>query len=87
MKTTTRKADEFLKEQEKNVVDFCSKLIQAGGENPPGDVSKVAKVVETFLDEHGVSYKKYEPAKGHVNILATVGRGAPKIILCGHIDV
>ncbi|MBX5327049.1 MAG: M20 family metallopeptidase [Candidatus Bathyarchaeia archaeon] len=87
MKALNRKVDEFLKEHEKEVVDFCSKLVQAGGENPPGDVTKVAKVVETFLDKHGVSYKRYEPRKGHVNILATVGKGTPKIILCGHIDV
>jgi len=82
-----RKVDEFLKEHEKDVIKFCSKLIQAGGENPPGDVAKVVKVVENFLDEYGISYKRYEPAKGHANILATVGKGKPKIILCGHIDV
>lgn len=87
MKTLNRKVDKFLKEHEKDVINFCSKLIQAGGENPPGDVSKVVKVVETFLDKHGISYKRYEPAKGHANVLATVGKGKPKIILCGHIDV
>lgn len=87
MKALNRKVDEFLKKHEKDVVDFCSKLIQADGENPPGDVSKVVKVVETFLDKYGVSYKRYEPAKGHANVLATVGKGMPRIILCGHIDV
>jgi succinyl-diaminopimelate desuccinylase len=76
-----------LERYEKDVVHFCSKLIQAGGENPPGDVSKGAEIVEAFLTERGVSFKRYEPVKGHANILATVGKGKPAIILCGHIDV
>jgi succinyl-diaminopimelate desuccinylase len=77
----------ILERYEKGIVHFCSQLIQAGGENPPGDVSKVAEVVEAFLIEQGVSFNRYEPAKGHINIVATIGKGKPTIILCGHIDV
>lgn len=87
MNELNKKADNLLKQHEKDVVRFCSQLVQAGGENPPGDVSKGAKVIETFLSEHGVSFQRHEPQKGHANIIATVGRGKPKIILCGHIDV
>ena len=87
MKTLNQKIGELLKKSEKDVIEFCSQLVKAGGENPPGDVSKVAEVVETFLDEHGISSKRYEPAKGHADIMASVGKGTPKIILCGHIDI
>lgn len=87
MKELNQKADKILEQYEKDVAHFCSRLIQAGGENPPGDVSKGAEVIETFLNAHGVSFQRYEPAKGHANIVATVGEGKPKIILCGHIDV
>jgi len=87
LKDLNQKTAQILEQHEKDVVHFCSRLIQAGGENPPGDVSKVAEVVEAFLTDYGVSFKKYEPAKGHTDILATVGKGKPTIILCGHIDV
>lgn len=87
MKGLNQKAEKILVPYEKDVVHLCSRLIQAGGENPPGDVSKVVGIVEAFLNEHGVSFQRHEPTKGHANIVATVGKGKPKIILCGHIDV
>lgn len=87
MKVVNQKVEEFLEQHEKDVINFCSRLIQAGGENPPGDVSNMTGVVEKFLDEHKIFYKRLEPAKGHANVIATVGKGKPKIILCGHIDV
>lgn len=82
-----QKTVQILEQYEKGVAHFCSRLIQAGGENPPGDVSKVTGVVEAFLTDHGVSFKRYEPTNGRANIVATVGKGKPTIILCGHIDV
>jgi succinyl-diaminopimelate desuccinylase len=82
-----QKVSEILQQHEKDVVSFCSHIIQAGGENPPGDVSVTAEVIETFLDKHEITYKRLEPTKGYANIIATVGKGEPKIILCGHTDV
>ena len=87
MKELNQKVEKFLKQYEKDVVNFCSRLVQAGGENPPGDVSNAAEVIETFLGKHGISYKRLEPVKGHANIIATVGKSRPKIILCGHVDI
>ncbi|HML03208.1 MAG TPA: ArgE/DapE family deacylase [Candidatus Bathyarchaeia archaeon] len=87
MEAIEQKMSDFLKQYEKDVVSFCSRVIQAGGENPPGDVSVTADIIETFLDEHGIAYERSEPTKGHANIIATVGKGEPRIILCGHIDV
>jgi len=87
LRDLNQKITRILEQYEKDVAHFCSRLIQADGENPPGDVSKVAEVIEAFLKEHGVSFERYEPAKGHANIVATVGKDNPKIILCGHIDV
>ncbi len=87
MKAKNQRVEECLKQCEKDLVSFCSGLVQGGGENPPGDVSGVVEVIETFLGEHGIAFKKLEPVKGHANIIATMGKGKPKIILCGHIDV
>jgi len=62
-------------------------MIQAKGENPPGDVSESAKVIKRFLQTQGIRYQTFEPAEGHVSVVATVGIGKPSLILCGHIDV
>jgi succinyl-diaminopimelate desuccinylase len=77
----------LIEKREKDLTKLCCELIQAKGENPPGDVSEAAKVIEDFLQTEGVSYQTFEPVKGHVSVVATVGRGKPSLILCGHIDV
>jgi succinyl-diaminopimelate desuccinylase len=87
LKAKNQEVEECLKQCEKDLVSFCSRLVQGGGENPPGDVSGVVEVIETFLGEHEIAFKKLEQVKGHDNIIATIGKGKPKIILCGHIDV
>jgi succinyl-diaminopimelate desuccinylase len=87
LKAIEQKVSDFLQQYEKDVVSLCSHIIQAGGENPPGDVSVTAEIIETFLDEHKITYERLEPTKGHANIVAKVGKSEPRIILCGHIDV
>lgn len=87
MKTLNEKIIKRAKEREKDLFNLCGKLIQAGGENPPGDVSEVATTIEHFLHEEGIKYWRYEPEKGHASIVSTIGKGKPILILCGHIDV
>ncbi len=63
-------------------------MVKAGGENPPGDVSNPASIVERFLEDHGIEYRRVEPRAGRVNIVARLGRsGGKRLILCGHLDV
>jgi len=76
-----------VKDREQELTKLCCKLVQAGGENPPCNVSEVANVVEHFLEDEGVLHERFEPVKGHANVLATVGKGTRTLILCGHIDV
>ena len=76
-----------VKDRTQELTKLCCKLVQAGGENPPGNVSEVADVVEHFLEEEGILHERFEPIKGHANVLAMVGKGTPTLILCGHIDV
>jgi len=77
----------LIEKREKELNKLCCELIQAKSENPPGDVSEAAKGIERFLQTEGISYQTFEPAEGHVSVVATVGRGKPSLILCGHIDV
>lgn len=77
----------LIEKRQTDLKELCSKLIQAKSENPPGDVSKAAQVIEHFLKNEGIKYQTFEPVKGHKSVVATLGKGRPKLILCGHIDV
>ena len=87
MKGLRAKIAKHVEDHEQDLIDLCCRLIQAEGENPPGDVSKVASVVEHFLQNKAISHERFEPAKGHASIVASIGKRRPTLILCGHIDV
>ena len=77
----------IIENREQELSKLCSKLIQAKGENPPGNVSETANIIEQFLETEGINHRRFEPTKGHASVTATVGKGKPSLILCGHIDV
>jgi succinyl-diaminopimelate desuccinylase len=83
----TVKINHLIDQQKKELNKLLCDLIQAKSENPPGDVSSAAHVIENFLKHAGISFESYEPVEGHASVVATVGKGKPSLILCGHIDV
>ncbi|HKZ94057.1 MAG TPA: ArgE/DapE family deacylase [Candidatus Bathyarchaeia archaeon] len=87
MKSLNQKVADIIEKRQNELTKLCSELVQARSENPPGDVSDVAKVCEDFLKQEGISYQKLEPEEGHVSVIGTVGKGKPSLILCGHMDV
>jgi len=87
LKKLSAKIDETFVHRAKGLTKLCCQLVQAKSENPPGDVTEAAHVIENFLETEGIGYQRFEPAKGHVSIVTTLGRGKPSLILCGHIDV
>ena len=87
MKTLDAKMAEIVDKRQAVLKKLCIELVQAKSENPPGDVSEAACVVEQFLTEEGINCQTFEPEKGHKNVIATIGKGEPSLILCGHIDV
>lgn len=44
-------------------------------------------MVEHFLQNEAISHERFEPAKGHASIVASIGKRKPTLILCGHLDV
>jgi len=76
-----------IEDRRQDLTDLCCNLIRAKGENPPGDVSEAADVVEDFLEREGMARQRFEPVEGHASVLTTIGEGRPTLILCGHIDV
>lgn len=87
MKAIDAKIAAAVEKREKDLNRLLSQLIRAKSENPPGDVSEPAHVIEDFLKEEGINCQKYEPSKGHASLLATIGKGKPSLIFCGHVDV
>ena len=70
----------------KELVGLCSRLIRIPSENPPGDTTKLAAFIRTYLKAKGFKTKIYEPKKGRPNIVASIGQGRPNLVLSGHMD-
>ena len=87
MKDLRTRIVKHIEDREQDLINLCCGLIRAEGESPPGDVSRVADVTERFLENEAISHEKFEPMEGHVSIVASVGKGEPTLILCGHLDV
>ncbi|MCP8304793.1 MAG: ArgE/DapE family deacylase [archaeon] len=85
MKKITYLSDE-VESLKGELLRLASHLIRTRSENPPGDTSNVADVVEDHLKSIGLNTKRVEPMRGHVNVIAEMGSGEHGLILCGHID-
>ena len=72
--------------------DLLRSLIQAGSENPPGDVQRCAGVVTRLLDREGISYQIKESKPGVQNICAHLPGADGDIpegktfLFSGHLD-
>ncbi|MEM4218272.1 MAG: M20/M25/M40 family metallo-hydrolase [Candidatus Methanomethylicaceae archaeon] len=66
---------------------LCSELIMLGGENPPGNTTKIADYIKQRLANKGITVKLYEPVKNMPNLVCSIGSGKPRLVLCGHLDV
>ena len=87
MNKATVKINRLIDQRKTELNKLLCELIQAKSENPPGDVSRAAHVIANFLKDAGITFESYEPVEGHTSVVATVGKGKPSLILCGHIDV
>jgi acetylornithine deacetylase/succinyl-diaminopimelate desuccinylase-like protein len=65
---------------------LASDLVRAPSPNPPGDERAVATVLARYLAEGGFDCRTFEPSPGRVTLVATLGRGAPSLVLAAHTD-
>lgn len=77
----------FLKENEDVMIKFASEMIRIPSINPPGDVTEAAKFVKEYLNKWGIDINWFEPQKGRVTLLSSIGDGEELLMLNGHIDV
>jgi succinyl-diaminopimelate desuccinylase len=69
--------------------NLCQELVRIPSENPPGDTTQIAAMVERFLDEiPGVTVRRVVGKDLVVNLIAKLrgGRAGRRLLLNGHLD-
>ncbi|MFH0965736.1 MAG: M20/M25/M40 family metallo-hydrolase [Planctomycetota bacterium] len=80
--------DRKLKAQPQTVcMELLRELVRAESVNPPGREAAAAEVLERFLARHAIEARREEVAPGRPNVIATVGKGKPRVLLTSHLDV
>jgi len=78
---------DWVDEHRQDMLDLLADLIAARTENPPGNESAAADVLEDFLNRRGIASTRHEAAPGRTNLLATIGEGGQSLLMAGHLDV
>lgn len=75
-----------LERRRRELTELCAELIRIPSENPPGDTTKLVAFIEGYLDRAGVGSTIHAPRPTMPNLVATLGRGRPNLVLSGHLD-
>ena len=78
---------EEVERTKKELALLVSDLIKIKSVNPPGDMLEIAGFIKEMLEESGFDVKSFEPEKGRVNIVTSIGKGKPELVFNGHMDV
>lgn len=65
---------------------ILKKLIRFDTANPPGNEYALINYVKTFLDTHDITYKIFSADKKRPNIVASIGKGRPSLLISCHAD-
>ena len=69
------------------ILELLTRLVAAESVNPPGNEDRATAVLAEFLERHGIQFR-IDPVQPHrPNLIATVGKGSPRILLTSHLDV
>ncbi|ASA23057.1 M20 family metallopeptidase [Paenibacillus donghaensis] len=85
---------EAIDEQQDELLELCSRLIQFPSENPEGDSREISAFIINYLKEAGIGTEVHLATDTMLNLVSTLegkggtGAGADrKLIFCGHTDV
>ena len=69
-------------------IELLQKLVQIPSPNPPGDTRDIAEIIADQMREIGCDVQMPAPdvKPKAVNVIATLGEGAPVVMLHAHID-
>ncbi len=79
--------DEFVNNNQEDMVQLLCRLIGANTENPPGNEIAAANIVKEYFEDCGIEYKIFEKEKDRTNIIGYIGNGKPEIVVACHLDV
>jgi len=65
---------------------LLQRLLQIPSDNPPGDTTAIAEFIKEYMSEYGIESWIITTKPGIANIVATVGKGEPHLVLNGHLD-
>jgi acetylornithine deacetylase/succinyl-diaminopimelate desuccinylase family protein len=77
----------FFEENREELVALLCRLVEQDTTNPPGNEHLAAEVVKKYFDRHHIQYVVREKTPGRTNVVATVGRGRPRVLVAAHLDV
>jgi len=74
-------------DEKKELVEFLQKLVQINSENPPGNESKIANFVKSFLKKNDIEAEIVPLKEGRDSLVAKIpGKVENNIAFCGHLD-
>lgn len=68
------------------LVSLLSDLLKIPSDNPPGDTTALASFIIDYMKKHGVDGQTIITKPGIANVVASIGEGAPHLVLNGHLD-
>lgn len=68
------------------LVKLLSELLKIPSDNPPGDTTALANFIIKYLEEFDVKGEVILTKPGIANVVATIGKGTPHLVLNGHLD-
>ena len=77
----------YIQEQEEEIVRLSTELISANTTNPPGNEYLAVDVIKKYFSAHGIRYDTFEKAPGRTNIIGSIGKGSPTLLVACHLDV
>jgi len=77
----------FFEDNKEELIALTCKLVEQDTTNPPGNEARAAEVVHKYFNRHRISYVDREKTPGRTNVVATVGKGRPRILVAAHMDV
>jgi acetylornithine deacetylase/succinyl-diaminopimelate desuccinylase family protein len=78
---------QYFENSREDLIALACKLIEQDTTNPPGNERLGADVVRKFLDRHKIPYVVREKETGRTNVIATIGKRRPRVLVAAHLDV
>jgi acetylornithine deacetylase/succinyl-diaminopimelate desuccinylase-like protein len=89
MEIDETRSHNFTKEIVTETIKILQELIRIDTTNPPGNETKAAEWIQSYLSKEGIDAEVIESAPGRGNVISRLkgSSGGPSLLLLSHIDV